>query len=360
MIFFRSDASSIIGTGHVMRCLTLAKALRKHGTKCKFICRNHKGNLIKIIKKEGFEVKSISNLKRSKINRKFNKSGLTHARWLGASWQEDANDTIKAIGKEKIDWLIVDHYAIDKKWEEKLRPYTKKIMVIDDLADRNHDCDLLLDQNLVVNFNTRYDNLLSKKCNFLLGPRYALLQSEYAKLRELAKPKIRKVQRILVFFGGSDRYNLTRLTLSTFLKLNRTDIVLDVVLDLQSKYSKKILSLAKYNSNITLHKTLPSLAPLMLKADLSIGAGGSTTWERCCLGLPSIIIVSGMNQEKIAEAMKSAEAAFVFKPNVKLQNNIRQALLFLLKESDVYLKMSKKAFSICDGKGINRVIKKLI
>ena len=360
MIFFRSDASSIIGTGHVMRCLTLAKALRKLGKKCQFICRDNKGNLIEKIRQEGFDVRVILDSKRIKLKNNSDNYNLIHAKWLKTSWQVDAKETIKLLNNDKVDLLVIDHYGIDIKWEEKLRLKSNKIMVIDDLADRNHDCDILLDQNLVKNYKTRYKNLLPKKCISLLGPQYALLQPEYKRLHKSTKPRIGEIKRILIFFGGSDQNNLTGLTLSIFLKLNRPDISVDIVIDLKNRYAKEVILMTNQHPNITLHNNLPSLAFLMQKADLSIGAGGSTTWERCCLGLPAIIVVTGLNQKKIAEAMKSNRVAITLKPNINLENDIKKALRFFMRDKNICSQMSKKAFSICDGKGINRVIKKLI
>ena len=222
--FFRVDASSQIGSGHVIRCLTLAKRLKQQGAICKFICRDHKNNLIEKIKKEDFEVVTLSNSIKAKSTQNTKNANLGYSSWIGASWREDAKQTINALNKEKIDWLVIDHYGIDRRWEEKLRPYSIKIMVIDDLANRNHDCDLLLDQNLIANFKNRYQNLLPKNCSTLLGPQYALLQNEYKDLHLSATPRIGSIKRILVYFGGADQNNLTEIALSSFLKLNRKNI----------------------------------------------------------------------------------------------------------------------------------------
>lgn len=297
---FRTDASLQIGTGHVMRCLTLAKALRDRDAECRFVCREHEGHLIERIRQEGFECIPLA--QSSEILDVHDPDGppLAHADWLGASWQCDAKLTIQALGAERVDWLIVDHYALDKRWEELLRPHTKKIMAIDDLADRYHECDLLLDQNLVANSETRYQHLLPEHCASLLGPQYALLQPEYPELNPRTPPRTGPVKRILVFFGGADQYNLTGQTVSAFLKLKRDDIKLDVVVSSHSPHAAAIQALAQPHANITVHDALPSLAPLMLQADLAIGASGATSLERCCLGLPSLVITLAENQKPIA------------------------------------------------------------
>jgi len=142
-IAFRTDASSQIGTGHAMRCLTLADALREQDAECQFVCREHEGHLMGYIRSRGHDTHA---LPRTRPSSSF-ESDLAHASWLGVDWQTDAAQTRQALGNAALDWLIVDHYALDRPWESALRSSCKRIMVIDDLADRQHDCDLLLDQN---------------------------------------------------------------------------------------------------------------------------------------------------------------------------------------------------------------------
>ena len=302
-IIFRTDASSQIGSGHVIRCLTLAKVLKKQGADCKFISRDHNNNLIEKIKKEDFKVIILPNSIKVKSTQSTKDTNSNYSSWIGASWNEDAKQTINALNEEKIDWLIIDHYGIDKRWEKKVRPYCKKIMVIDDLANRKHDCDLLLDQNLIANFKNRYQNFLPKNCSTLLGPQYALLQNEYKVLHLSAPPRIGSIKRILVYFGGADQNNLTEKALTSFLKLNRNNIALDVVISSDSSQKEKIKKLSKKNKNVKIHSELTSLAHLILKADLAIGACGSTSWERCCLSLPSIVITIADNQKQIAKEL---------------------------------------------------------
>ena len=302
-IFFRVDASSKIGSGHVIRCLTLAKVLKKQGAKCKFICRDHNNNLIKKIKEKDFKVIVIPSASKFKSIQSAKDKSPNYSNWIGASWKMDAKQTINALKKEKIDWLIIDHYGIDIQWEKNLRPYTKKIMVIDDLANRNHDCDLLLDQNLIANYKNRYNKYLPKNCSTLLGPQYALLQDEYKDLHLSAPPRIGAIKRILVYFGGNSQNKLTESVISAFSKLNRKGIALDIVFSSNSSYKEKIKKLVNENKSIKIYSDLTSLASLILKADLAIGACGATSWERLCLGLPSIVITVAQNQKPIAKEL---------------------------------------------------------
>lgn len=352
---FRTDASFQIGTGHVMRCLTLAKALCAGGANCTFVCREHEGNLIEKIRQEGFECIALA--KSTEIHEVYDadESALMHANWLSTNWQNDAQQTIHALGRESVDWLVVDHYALDKRWEETFRPYVKKIMVIDDLADRHHDCDLLLDQNLVANLETRYEQLLPEHCATLLGPQHALLQPEYAELHSRSPPRTGPVKRILVFFGGVDHHNLTGCVVSVFLTLNLEEIELDVVISSDSPHAAEIQSLAKLHNNITIHYSLPSLATLMLKADLAIGAGGATTWERSCLGLPSLLITLAENQKPIAAELHRRGLVhwlghYDSVTKDRLHNSLQAAL-----EDKAIKDRSQALMTVTDGRGVQRV-----
>ena len=349
-IFFRVDASFKIGSGHVIRCLTLAKELKKKGAICKFISKDHKENLIEKIIKENFEVIVLPLSRKTKKIKTFKDPNIEYSDWIGSSWEEDAKQTIKALNKEKIDWLIIDHYGIDEKWEKKLKSYCKKMMVIDDLANRKHDCDLLLDQNLTENYNCRYKNLLSKNCSLLLGPRYALLQKEYKKLHIIAPPRIGPPKNILVYFGSMDKNKFTKITLISFLKLKAKNIKLDIVINSNNPQIKIIQRLTKKNKNIKIHSDLESLSSLILKADLAFGAGGSTSWERCCLGLPSIVISVANNQKPIAKELHKRGLIRWLGHHDKIKKNlIYKELKNLIKED--LEDWSKKCRLISDGCG---------
>jgi len=266
MIVFRSDSSNVIGSGHIMRCLRIAKNFKKLGKKCIFICSDYKSSFKKKIEQYGFEVKVIKKPKKKFIE--VNESSLAHSDWLVSTQEYDAEKTINIISKYKTELLIIDHYGIDCIWENKLRLHVKKIMVIDDLADRRHNCDLLLDQNLVYNFKKRYKNLIQKKCNLLLGPRYALLDARYSILREKKISRSGKIKRIIIFFGGADQNNYTQLAITTILKLKIKDIFFDIVMNKQSIFFQQIKRILKNKRNIRIHDSLPNLANLIFKAIL--------------------------------------------------------------------------------------------
>ncbi|MEK9943238.1 MAG: UDP-2,4-diacetamido-2,4,6-trideoxy-beta-L-altropyranose hydrolase, partial [Gammaproteobacteria bacterium] len=226
-ILFRTDASSTIGKGHVMRCLSLAIELRENGGTCKFICRAHDGNLINRITEEGFEVATLPLHSYNPRSPNHDSGNHIHLSCLGTDWETDANETILALGNKPVDWLIVDHYALDFRWESMLRKVARRIMVVDDLADRDHDCDLLLDQNLIADMEVRYDTRVPSQCACLLGPEFALLHPEYSELRGRTAPRSGPIRRILVSFGGLDHHGRTALAVESILSTNGQDIILD-------------------------------------------------------------------------------------------------------------------------------------
>jgi UDP-2,4-diacetamido-2,4,6-trideoxy-beta-L-altropyranose hydrolase len=299
-VVFRADASSRIGHGHVVRCLTLAGVLRDHGIESTFVCREHDGHLCDRIAQRGFGVARLP-LDAEAARTEHEEEG---AGSLGACWHDDARETsaaIAALGPPP-EWLIVDHYAIDRRWEAALRGQVGRIMVITDVPSSIHDCELLLDQNLVASMSERHADLVPPHCALLLGPTYALLQPEYASLRSATVPRGGAIKRILVAFGGADRNDMARRSVAAFLALHRSDIDVDVVVAGGADHAS-VVTLAREHANVHLHTPLPTLAPLMARADLAIGAGGTTTWERLALGLPALVVTTGDNQRAGAEEL---------------------------------------------------------
>lgn len=301
-VIFRTDASVRIGIGHVMRCLTLAEALRELGAECRFICREHEGHLLKQIRQRGFDAYGLpvaAGVSESIGLDEQHVSGQSD--WLGADWATDAAQTIVSAGGTAVDWLIVDHYALDARWERAIRPICHRLMVIDDLADRQHDCDVLLDQNYYRNQDQRYQGLLPKHCNTLLGPAYVLLRPEFEKARQGLRTRDGIVKRMVVFFGGSDPKNQTRVVLAALKNVKTPDISVDVVVGHTNPNRQLIQVLCDQLPAVTYHCNVSNMAELMVNADLGIGAGGSAMWERCYLGLPTITVVFAENQVRTTE-----------------------------------------------------------
>lgn len=298
-VIFRCDASIQIGTGHVMRCLTLADALAARGAVCYFICREHEGHLLEVIRKRGHQVYSLP-FKADVENSSKGVIKLLHADWLGVTQQEDAQQCIDIIKLIQPNWLIVDHYAIDIVWEKTLRPYCKKLMVIDDLADRAHDCDMLLDQTFGRHIKD-YLDWIPDNCQVLCGSKYALLRPEFAKWRDysLERRKDGMLKHLLINLGGVDKDNITSKILKGLQNSSLPECCkITVVMGSTAPWIESVKAEAKTLPWETEVKSgVSNMAELMANSDLAIGAAGSTIWERFCLGLPSILIVIAENQE---------------------------------------------------------------
>jgi len=352
-IVFRTDASLNIGTGHVIRCLTLAEQLRNNGAEIHFICRTHDGHLCTLIEQRGFKVFRLPVTASEAIAGK----GQSHTHWLGTSWQKDAQETSEIISSlcEKPTWLVIDHYALDHQWQRKQRALVDRILVIDDLADRAHDCDLLLDQNLLDNFQQRYAGLVPDSCSVLLGPQYALLQPIYDELHDRIPFREGPVKRVLVFFGGADVENITGMTLKALIDLKKKDIVVDVVLGHSCPHKQLIYQVAQNRKNINVHSSLPSLAPLIAHADLAIGGCGTATWERLCLGLPSLVITLADNQKQIADILHRLKLIHLVGHIDKVKIEFLQQILEKFVLQNVEQGWSERCQITVDGKGTPRV-----
>jgi len=291
-----------IGAGHVTRCLTLAAALRERGANVGFVCREDPGHLCDLVEQRGFAVTRLP------ATRDLGMSGDAGAveAFRTSFWRDDADRSRAAIiaAGARPDWLVVDSYPIDRRWEQALRESADRIMVVDDLADRAHDCDLLLDQNLVAGMESRYADRIPPASTALLGPAYALLQPEYAALRDRVRPREGPVRRILIFMSGADADNVTGRALAAFLSLRRPDIDADVVATTASPHLPWLRSRSTGHANVHLHAGVASLAPLMAGADLAVGAAGGTTWERLCLALPALVVTLAEHQRPVARELQ--------------------------------------------------------
>ncbi|MFC0271923.1 UDP-2,4-diacetamido-2,4,6-trideoxy-beta-L-altropyranose hydrolase [Metabacillus herbersteinensis] len=287
-IVFRVDASIRIGTGHVMRCLTLADHLQKEGAQITFVCREWKGNLNNFIESKKFHVIRLSNQ-------------IDHF-----DQEIDANETLQNLKelREQVDLLIIDHYQIDITWEQQVKNAVRKLMAIDDLANRQHYCDLLLDQNYDHDYRTRYDQFVPVHCRKLLGPQYLILRPEFIEARRHLKTRDGVVRRMLVFFGGSDPENITEKALAALKHIGFSSIHLDVVVGETNPNCEKIKQMCK-EMKCYFHFQIDYLARLLSKADLVLGAGGIMMWERCYLGVPSITVMVATNQIKPVKAASS-------------------------------------------------------
>jgi UDP-2,4-diacetamido-2,4,6-trideoxy-beta-L-altropyranose hydrolase len=347
-VIFRVDSSLKMGTGHVMRCLTLAQSLKENEADVGFICRKHEGSLIDKIRSSGFVVHELKVFEETEVDAK-----LAHSHWLGATQQQDSDDCIDILKAEKPNWLIVDHYALDEQWQKRLKLYYEKLMVIDDLADRKHQCDILLDQTFGRQ-QEDYSVLTPKDCKLLLGSQYALLRPEFSKWRvySLERRSKSEFKQLLINMGGVDVDDFTGQVLDELKTCTLpSDVNVTIVMGGSAPHLKSVKSKAimlPYKTEVKVD--VDNMAEIMVNSDIAIGAAGATTWERCCLGLPTIQIVTADNQINIAKNLDFINVIQLNDSNRQLSRGIDNISFFTSK-------MSLASSSITDGRGASRVEK---
>jgi UDP-2,4-diacetamido-2,4,6-trideoxy-beta-L-altropyranose hydrolase len=338
-VAFRVDASVQIGTGHAARCAALARALTARGHEALCVARHWVGG----------QDTPLTRLPPATTEP--DAGGPAHAGWLGCSQAEDAAHTLQALKDSPPDWLIVDHYALDARWEGALAPHAGRIMAIDDLADRPHACALLLDQNLG-RAAADYQSRVPAGARLLIGPRHALLRPEFAATRDAALTRRGgPLRHILITMGGVDRGNATGAALDA---LGPLGLDVTVVMGGGAPHLGAVRAQAE-QWGARLVVDAPDMAALMAAADLAIGASGSTAWERCCLALPTLALVIADNQREAAAALAAAGAAEVVDAPAALP-----ARLAHYQDNPAALAaMAAGAGAVTDGRGLERVVEAL-
>lgn len=332
----RADASRLIGTGHVMRCLALADRLRdRRRAEVVFLCRELPGHLIGYIRDRGHQAVALP------------EAG------------DDESAAIAAVAAIGADWLIVDHYALDRRFEERVRPHAEKLMAIDDLADRPHACDVLLDANYDPETGFRYRHLVEPGTRLLIGSQYALLRPSFA----AARPRVRRdggIRRLLVSFGGVDATDETGKALEALAPLAEIGLEITVLAGSANPRGRQIAEQCADLPNVRFHRHVEQVAELMLGADAAIGAGGTTTWERCCLGLPAIVVTTAANQEQLtAQAARAGAVRWLGRAADVDPGMIRDAALAMIRNPESMKRMSSLAMELTDGLGADRIVKEL-
>lgn len=350
LIYIRTDASSLIGTGHLARCLTLARVLRRRGAEIRFLTRLHEGHLAEWIMRDCFEIVAL------RPPTALCASSCIYDVWRGVSEADDAVECVAALRSRKPDWLIVDHYGLGRDWESALRPHVGRLMVIDDLPARDHACDAFLDQNYAA------QERLGPECSArLLGPRFSLINPVYGVHRACLRERSCEPRRVLLYFGGVDPDNFTGRSLEILCEPEFSHLEVDVVVGVRSPHMAAIKALCAGRSKTFLHHSVPNLAGLMAQADLAIGAGGTTTWERCTLGLPALVLAIAENQECFSEALgKDGIIEYLGVASAWTPRRLRDSLRDLLHEPDRLREMSRRAYALVDGLGAERVAEYLV
>ena len=353
-VVIRVDASVEMGMGHLTRCISLANALAVDGTRTLFLMRSHAAALSGLIESNGHAVQLLPDPERADHD---TAAGTAHAHWLPVTWQRDAEETREAMRQAgAAGWLIVDHYALDARWEQMQRRDGLRILAIDDLADRAHDCDILLDQNLVPDMEARYRDRVRASCEQLLGPRYALLRPEFAEQRGTLAARSGAVRRIVVCYGGSDPSNETAKTLAAIGCLASDSLSVDVVIGASNPHVEQVSRLCHELPRTRLHRSANNMAELIGGADLAIGAGGVMSWERCCLGVPTVAVDIAANQVGALTALARAGALLYLGSAASVSKEQMAASIGALLCDPARIRtMGAIALALVDGEGCSRV-----
>ena len=327
-VVFRVDASSTVGMGHLSRCLNLATYLDKNKSNILFILKNSQTRIIKnLINYYQFKYKFIS----SKVDNYKDDSSLTC-------------EIVKNLFSDKVDWLIVDNYDLDFKWEKICYSVSKKILVIDDCANRKHFCDALLDQNYFKNYKIRYENLVPKKTKLFLGPKYLLFAKNFFEYKKKVKIRSGEVKKILVFFGGGSQNIIINKTLHSLKKLrNKYKFRVELIVGNLDYNSKEINKFCVNNKWCVYNFNIKNMSEKIISCDLAIGAGGFSMWERCYLGLPSITFIIAKNQLK--PTIDAAKKNLIFLFNYSMQNKFDETKMLKYFEECIENKKQIKNIS---------------
>lgn len=356
-MLIRCDASSIIGYGHLVRCLCLAKQLRLSDYIPLFCIRTPEKDLVSSTCGD-FPVFFLPDLKSSN---EYDLNMDWQSPWPSCLQTEDAYscaDCFRKSGIEQLDWIISDHYCLDSIWElqmlhEFCQEGQSKLLIIDDFANRAHHCSILVNQNIIPeNGLSAYSELVNPACMLLMGPMYALLDQSYQILRREISFRS-NLQRVLIYFGGGKVDQLINYSLTTFQAHQLKAIHIDLVTHPNHSFSESTLALMDSHKHLRHYTSLPTLSGLISRADIAIGAAGSTTWERFCLALPSILFLTDLNQAMVADFCKHTDSAFV--TSTLSQDELNEHTLNL-SDTLTLRRMSELCHSYCDGLGAQRVV----
>ncbi|WP_145200141.1 UDP-2,4-diacetamido-2,4,6-trideoxy-beta-L-altropyranose hydrolase [Sphingobium sp. B2] len=353
-VALRVDAGLAIGTGHVMRCLTLADGLAAAGADIRFLCSDRPGHMAAAIRARGYPV-TLLPCREPDV-----------AVWSRAGQEADAAQCRAAICGG-VDWLVVDHYALTAEWETQMRGVARHVMVIDDLANRRHDCDLLLDQTHGRDAQD-YAEWVPGAAVILCGASYALLNAGFAAHRPsaLARRDVAVLSNLLISLGGTDQDNVTGAVLTALAEGGwrnaawSENLLITVVTGRHAPWLDAVRNQAAAMPVPTrVLCGVADMASLMTESDLAIGAAGHTSWERCCIGLPTIMIVIAENQRRVAWTLVEAGAALGIAAPCDLQNSLSALVRELASDRIARQVMTRRAAAICDGEGVRRVMEKM-
>lgn len=341
-VLFRVDASTVMGIGHVMRCLTLAKALRARGAQVLFACRALEGNQIERIQQD-FSVLVLP------AHYAGEQGGLTPEASVCAA--ADFAAVRGVVGERHFDWCVLDHYGLGLEWQRQVMDLCRRLLVIDDLPQREHDCDLLLDQNLLTERPGMYPGRTTQR---LFGPRYSLLRAEFGEYRAVPRPAAQQLPRLLLFFGGGASAQALLQVVPALLPL---PVRLDIVIGSAGAERAALEQLLLGRAEACLHVDTEHMAKLLHDTDLYVGSGGTVTWERACLGVPGVVAALSLNQIAMSRACAAAGLQDYLGESHTLQpQDWQNAVGQLLAQPERLAEMRQRATALVDGQGVLRVV----
>lgn len=372
-VVFRVDGSAQIGTGHVMRCLTLADALFRRGIQSQFLCRNLEDGLEQWIRGAGHRLTRLPTDGPTPSHQQL------YGEWLGTTQEHDAGTVLTALGgRDEPSPLavVVDHYGLDHVWEAIVHSRKQvPILAIDDLG-RRHDCDFLLDTTFG-KCPADYAGLVPSDCRLMIGSEFALLRPDFARVRSTVLERQDRdfaagtpVRNVVASMGGADPGDATGFVLDALAPLaTKYDFQLHALVGPAYSHYEDLDDRVKRSSDrIIAHRNVRDVAALLGGMDLCIGAAGTSSWERCCVGLPTINVVLAENQRTIANVLSSTGAVSDGGDlsggwevsSSETANQLKSCLLLLINNRDNRRKMSEAARKITDGYGPMRVIRALL
>lgn len=353
-VAFRVDASDRIGLGHAMRCLALADALRARRVQTAFAAAALPERTADLLRSRGHTVLLLASAGETR-------RGEPGGEFDAAAQRADATATQRALATVgPLDWIVVDHYRLGGEWERGAAEFARRVAVIDDNAQRAHDCDLLIDHNVSA-VCERYDGLLPGRSLRLLGPRFALLRGQFARAKDAPLRPRARVARLLVAFGGADPTGETEKALEALALPSLSALDADVVVGAANPRLEAIRDLAQARGRVRVHVDAERMDELMDAADLAIGAAGVSALERCAKGLPTVLIAVADNQVPIAQALARRGAAVYLGIAGDVDaHRLARAVGGLAAMPNLVQVMAEKAADTCDGHGARRVAARML
>jgi len=347
-VCIRTDASVRLGTGHLMRCLALAQALRRHGAGVTFLMRDVPAPMAEMLRHEGFALRHLG-------------EASTGPADPGAPWETDARDTAAALAEaDRPDWLVIDHYGLDERWEKHVRRPGLRLLVIDDLARCRHDCDALLNQNLLTGGDSRYQALLAQDSRLLCGPRFALLREEFRAARASLRRNYARADHLLVSMGGTDPGGICLKVLEAVDAIRPSALQVTAIVGAASPHRDVVEQRYGGRKDFRVIHQATDMAKLMAQADIAVGAGGTSVWERCCVGLPAVVIPVAENQLEVGRTAADAGACLLLESPGLADGRFAASLSALVGDSSARRALSEAGMTLVDGDGARRVAKVML